>query len=581
MHSKKPTGKTPDTSTSSKKTFSNTSPNTMNYRSQTNTSSPKPQIPTPIKSPKINSHSNISTPSQTVINNKDNARLAASHKTTSSSPPSPHLINNKIAASAAAATAVPSTAISTCSNAISTTSISNQDGQYISNNTHQTQTIITPSNPTYRNFASITANCITPKRDQALVFNSIDGVPQKDYVLAIGQIVSPKNIIFVSRISNNRFCIFLSNKSTLDALMEKTKSITINNQEIQLRRLINPAKRIIISNVCPSISNHEILNVLKGIDITPTSQINYLKAGLNIEGYEHILSFRRQMYINHEDIPKLPGTLIINSNGSLFRIFLTDDSITCYTCKSTGHTSNTCKKEFLNDLNFQPPHNPNSILTHENPQKEVTISIENTKSSQHLVIHDTSYKEDTHHPVLPPTNATLLQNIMDWSVENHDETPSALLTHDNTEQNLIEQSTYSLLKRPLSDTNTPKSPNSPTISGDKMPIPQPDKKKPKIKSRSNSLTSLEDNKVDSMLKPAVAFFANSENTSITMEQFKFFLENIGNNKINIHTLCEEINSNVSSMFDLLENIRPLITERSMKAKLKKTSNLLFKVLPPQ
>ncbi|CAI6342777.1 unnamed protein product [Macrosiphum euphorbiae] len=119
---------------------------------------------------------------------------------------------------------------------------------------------------------------------------------------------------------------------------------------------------------------------------------------------------------------------------------------------------------------------------------------------------------------------------MDWSVENHDETPSAFLTHDNTEQNLIEPSTYSLLKRPLSDTNTPKSPNSPTISGDKMPIPQPDKKKPKIKSRSNSLTSLEDNKIDSMLKPAVAFFANSENTSITMEQFKFFLENIGNTK---------------------------------------------------
>jgi len=259
--------------------------------------------------------------------------------------------------------------------------------------------------------------------------------------------------------------------------MEKTKSITINNQEIQLRRLINPAKRIIISNVCPSISNQEILNVLRDINITPTSQINYLKAGLNIEGYEHILSFRRQMYINHEDIPKLPGSLIINSNGSLFRIFLTDDSITCYTCKSTGHTSNTCKKDFLNDLNSLPPHNPNYILTHENPQKEVTISTENTKSSQHFVIHDTTDKEDTHHPSLP-TNVSPL-NIMDWNVENQDETPSASPTHDKTEQTLIEPSSYSLSKRPLSDTNTPKSPNSQTTSDDKMPIPQPDKKKTK------------------------------------------------------------------------------------------------------
>jgi len=198
--------------------------------------------------------------------------------------------------------------------------------------------------------------------------------------------------------------------------------------------------------------------VLRGINITPTSQINYLKAGLNIEGYEHILSFRRQMYINHEDIPKLPGSLIINSNGSLFRIFLTDDSITCYTCKSTGHISNTCKKDFLNDLNFQPPRNSN-------PQKEVDTSTENTKSSQHFVIHDTTDKEDIHHPVLP-TNVSLLQNIMDWSVENQEEIPSAPPTLDNTEQTLIEPSSYSLLKRPLSDTNTPKYPNSLTTSDD-------------------------------------------------------------------------------------------------------------------
>jgi len=262
--------------------------------------------------------------------------------------------------------------------------------------------------------------------------------------------------------------------------MEKTKSITINNQEIQLRRLINPAKRIIISNVCPSISNQEILNALRGIDINPTSQINYLNAGLNIEGYEHILSFRRQMYINHEDIPKLPGSMIINSNGPLLQIFLKDDSIICFTYKSTGHTSNTCKKDFLNDLNSQPPHNPNYTLTHENPQKEVTISTENTKSSQHFVIHDKTDKEDTHHLVLPPTNVSPLLNITDWSVENQDETPSALPTHDKTEQTLIEPSTYSLLKRPLSETNKPKSPNSPTTSSDKMPIPQPDKKNQKL-----------------------------------------------------------------------------------------------------
>lgn len=37
--------------------------------------------------------------------------------------------------------------------------------------------------------------------------------------------------------------------------------------------------------------------------------INHIKAGINLEGYEHILSFRRQMYITHEDIIKLPGSI--------------------------------------------------------------------------------------------------------------------------------------------------------------------------------------------------------------------------------------------------------------------------------
>ncbi|VVC35232.1 Hypothetical protein CINCED_3A013414, partial [Cinara cedri] len=97
-----------------------------------------------------------------------------------------------------------------------------------------------------------------------------------------------------AKISNNRFCVFLSSKVILDTLLEKSNTITVNDHTIPMRRLINPAKKIIISNVCPSIPNQTILNALKNIDITPVSEINHLKAGINLEGYDHILSFRRQ-----------------------------------------------------------------------------------------------------------------------------------------------------------------------------------------------------------------------------------------------------------------------------------------------
>jgi len=151
--------------------------------------------------------------------------------------------------------------------------------------------------------------------------------------------VQPRNILFISRISNNRFCIFLISKEILESLLTKTQVININGHEIQIRRLLNPTKRIVISNVCRSILNHVILHSLNNLGISPTSQINYLKAGINLEGYEHILSFRRQIFIKHEDTTNLPGSLILNHNQSQFRIFFTDNTITCYTCKTTGHTA--------------------------------------------------------------------------------------------------------------------------------------------------------------------------------------------------------------------------------------------------
>jgi len=48
-------------------------------------------------------------------------------------------------------------------------------------------------------FASITANEKTPSREQAIVFNSIEGVRQLKYILAIGKLISPRDIIFTKQ----------------------------------------------------------------------------------------------------------------------------------------------------------------------------------------------------------------------------------------------------------------------------------------------------------------------------------------------------------------------------------------------
>ncbi|CAI6347745.1 unnamed protein product [Macrosiphum euphorbiae] len=301
--------------------------------------------------------------------------------------------------------------------------------------------IISSSNKTDNNninFASAVAMEKNPSREQALVFNTIDGIPQKDYVLAIGKIVSPKNITFISRISNNRFCIFLSSKQILDNLFQKTQSININDQTIPIRRLLNPAKRYIISNVCPSIPNQAITNALNGLDIFPISQISHLKAGINIEGFEHIMSSEDNYTSNTKTFLNSPTHyLVITTNESQFRIFFTDDIVTCFICKASGHTSNNCK-----NINATQGKNSSS-----SPNKPDEYAIDQTELIENI---------------RSPTSPTL--DILDQTksdlTEDFKETKFLTLTQNHLDEALF-HSPIETQKRLMSDSSSSKPPDSP------------------------------------------------------------------------------------------------------------------------
>ncbi|CAI6363409.1 unnamed protein product [Macrosiphum euphorbiae] len=431
------------------------------------------------------------------------------------------------------------------------------------------------------NFASIVAKEITPNREQAIVFNSIDGIPQKDYVIAIGQIVQPKNILFVSRISNNRFCIFLNSKEILESLIVKNPTITINGHEIQLRRLLNPAKRIVISNVCPSIPNTTILHALQNLDISPSSQINHLKAGINLVGYEHILSFRRQIYIKHEDIHKLPGSLTLSHNQSQFRVFFTDDTLTCYTCHKTGHTSNTCKKDLLNDTNMQTVHDHNPLLKPENSPEKCNDKADIILPLQPPLIHNTSEN----------TNLDWLENLPITTdtviIHSSPSAPVNTISRKSNEKEPLQitgdpsMDTTDNNKRPLSETaSTPMSPTTNNSPHSPISKGKPNKKKPKISSRSNSFSQAEDNPIVSSLKPVESHFLDTNNVPISLLQYQYIIENFSNKSINIHTLLKQVNTDIKTIIDITEKIQPMIRETKMKAKLTRLRHLLFQSLPP-
>uniref|UniRef100_A0A6P7F5E5 Uncharacterized protein LOC114324948 n=1 Tax=Diabrotica virgifera virgifera TaxID=50390 RepID=A0A6P7F5E5_DIAVI len=58
-----------------------------------------------------------------------------------------------------------------------------------------------------------------PSKLQAVIIPAVDTLKLEDYVTAIGSLVQPKNVLFSSRISNGRICIYLSSKEVVDTFL--------------------------------------------------------------------------------------------------------------------------------------------------------------------------------------------------------------------------------------------------------------------------------------------------------------------------------------------------------------------------
>jgi len=56
-----------------------------------------------------------------------------------------------------------------------------------------------------KSFAETTTNSVTPKMNQAIVINSVDGVKQIQYIIVLNKITDATNIISALRIFNNQF----------------------------------------------------------------------------------------------------------------------------------------------------------------------------------------------------------------------------------------------------------------------------------------------------------------------------------------------------------------------------------------
>jgi len=266
--------------------------------------------------------------------------------------------------------------------------ISIQDSDY--NNPTTTNYNMSPQNTNTVSFASKVASEQLLKRELAIVFDTIENIPQIEYLIALGKLIPPKDITYASRVSNGRFCVNLSIKYTIDNLLVNHQNITVNNQIINIHRLINPVKKLILSNVCPIIPNAIIESSLINAGFILVSPIIKLRAGFNIEGFTHILSFNRQIFVKPSACENKPTSIVINHDDIAYRIFINDDVVTCFHCKLKGHISNQCPN-LKTTQNETPIITPSEKNTTENTTVENKTTLDENEAITNTTIVPPSY----------------------------------------------------------------------------------------------------------------------------------------------------------------------------------------------
>ncbi|CAB0029393.1 unnamed protein product [Trichogramma brassicae] len=207
-----------------------------------------------------------------------------------------------------------------------------------------------------------------PTKEEAIIIDSINGISIHSYTIAVGTIVQPKNVRFVSRISMNRVCIYLTDKALVQELTDRT--IEVEGHKLTIRPLVNHSKRMLISNVCPTITQEEIIQELNKLQVQPVSQITFVHSGLKNRGYENVFSFRRQVYVKANDIEKIPPKLEIEHDGMTYTLYFTTEKLTCFSCKEEGHIAKYCRNT------EEPPRSTNKSVEVEHATEDIAAAAE-------------------------------------------------------------------------------------------------------------------------------------------------------------------------------------------------------------
>lgn len=160
--------------------------------------------------------------------------------------------------------------------------------------------------------------------------------------LAVGEVVGHSYIKSASRM-NSAIVLFLETIEKANQVVEQ--GIVIKDEHIGVFPLVNPAKKVVISNVPPLISDEVIERELARHGQI-VSAIKKIPLGCKSPLLKHVVSFRRQLFmILKGDVEELNIALKFKVEGFEYVIFATTETMKCFRCGETGHQVRFCSKQ--------------------------------------------------------------------------------------------------------------------------------------------------------------------------------------------------------------------------------------------
>lgn len=456
----------------------------------------------------------------------------------------------------------------------------------LTSNSRSTNTNNHTASQNIRQYSQVVQTTMYPKREQAIILNVNENLKLIDYIEAVGNLTQPKDVLFASRISHNRVCIHLSSVKLVDDLINTHETIQIKEYIIGVRRLITPAKRLILSNVTPFIPHDVLEDSIKSLGYKIASPMSFLRVGATNPAYSHVQSHRRQIYILPDENIELPSSIQITHEGLTTRIFLTFDVISCFLCKNTGHTASQCPQQtFKNNLTSTETNStPITTLNNQfdanllNPQAQVT----NQKSPREIEISQNITQRQTTIGTETLTPSHILR-------ENHT-TEDLFLSHLDTRnkrpasssiRSTIDDTIEDIL---LSQPDTDNIPNANQTSKD-IPLSQIGESaflEPKraCKKMKKSYSEEKLNDIPNLMKSAEKHINEKFPPYVlNFNQLTHLFENLSGSKDPI-SLVKTYSEDLQSVLTMLHSVYPFLEHKTLKSRNTRLQKKLRKHINP-